>query len=217
MGKIILYTIVACLVLLGCEPKDNTPHTIASGHVYSSGSGKPIAGVTIYMYDGLPYSNKGSSRMDSTKTDSTGYFHIELDGEEPVLLPYKENYSFTYAVGGAAIGIMPLESGISHNNIAINLDGEAGFNPILMNRVDMTYEEKVIISVYSKWGDPYGTLTKWGNGPHEYTNYLPKGELVLGDSYVRYKLEVTRSNVMNTFMDSVFIATGTVYRDTIWY
>ncbi|HOT15580.1 MAG TPA: hypothetical protein PK252_12540 [Bacteroidales bacterium] len=217
MKWISIFLVIFCLIGFGCEPEESLPHTVASGHVFSTGSGRPLAGVWIYMYDGLPYSNKGSDRRDSIITDSSGYFHIELDGKEPVIFPYKVGYSFSYVVGGATIGIMPLDAGSKNENLEIRLDGEAYFNPILMNKVNFLSEDKVTVYIYSKWDNPSPPSSYLGNGPHIYSWSLPDGITVLGDSYVRYKLEITKSNLMNTVIDSVYIAQGTVYRDTIWY
>ena len=111
----------------------------------------------------------------------------------------------------------PLIPGKKYNNEIFSLDGVAGFNPILMNKLNFLLDDKVTIYVYSKWGNPYPSSSYLGNGPHIYSWSLPDGITILGDSYVKYKLEITKSNVLNTIIDSVYVAQGTVYRDTIYY
>jgi hypothetical protein len=171
------------------------------------------------MYDGLPYSNKGSSRRDSTITNSNGYFHIELDGEEPVIFPHKEGYTFEYAIGGAAIGIMPINPGSSDDNVKIYLDGIFHFSPVLMNKVPETDEDTVKLYIfYSKYGTEDNILNGRGNGPHYFWSPgLKDGFTILGDHYQKYRVKYERNNQWNVLIDSVYVALGEVYRDTIWY
>jgi len=217
MKRILIYIAVFCILVYGCEPKEkeSLPYTEVYGKVVSTGSQKAIDSVRVSIWDG--FGTATQSNYDTTYTDKNGNFHIVVHGNEPVLFLYKKGYEFNYSYGGAALGVAPLIPGKKYNNEIFSLDGEAGFNPILMNKLSMSNEDKVKISVYSKWGNPYVPLTYWGNGPHPYTYSLPNGELVLGDSYVRYKLEITKSNVLNTIIDSVYVTQGKVYRDTIYY
>ncbi|GLR16485.1 hypothetical protein GCM10007940_11000 [Portibacter lacus] len=41
--------------------------------------------------------------------------------------------------------------------------------------------------------------------------------LVIGNFYFKYKLEYKRDGVWNTILDSVYIAKGETFRDTIYY
>ncbi|HEY9123806.1 MAG TPA: hypothetical protein VIO15_05660, partial [Bacteroidales bacterium] len=125
--------IVLLSIIVACNKEDDGIVTVAEGHVFHSGTKKPLEGVTVYLYDGLPGSSKGSSRIDSTHTDASGFFHVELRAEEPVLDLYKENYDFEYAVGGAGIGIVPLNVG-SNINLRFELDARAWFDPTFINK-----------------------------------------------------------------------------------
>ncbi|HOT15578.1 MAG TPA: carboxypeptidase-like regulatory domain-containing protein [Bacteroidales bacterium] len=163
-----LILVLFLFLFIGCQKEENTlPHTTVSGHVYSTGSGSPVEGVTVYMYDGLPYSRGGSNRIDSAKTDANGYFHVELDGKEPVLDFFKENYDFEYTVGGAGIGIMPVDPGSNQIDVKVQLDGIAHFSPVLMNKFPQNDEDTVILYITnSKYNIDNDILDGKGNGPH---------------------------------------------------
>jgi hypothetical protein len=215
MRRVIIVSIII-FILLGCEKENKPLYTQVSGYVVSTGSGKPVENVKIYMYDGFPYSSHGSSRRDSTVTNSYCYFEIGLSGEEPVIYPYKSGYTFEYEVEGAVIGIMPLNAGSDIKDVFIKLDGIAYFSPVLMNILKQTEEDTVLLFIYSKHNVDYEIMSGIGDGPHKYWS-LEKGFDILGDHYQKYKVKYERNDQWNVFVDSVYVKLGEVYRDTIWY
>jgi hypothetical protein len=225
MKHLIIIITLLCFVS-GCkkDDKENLPYTEVYGTVVSTGSHNPVEGVRVSIWDGLPNTsltndedNKGSGEYNITFTDANGNFHIGVNGNEPVLSLYKEGYIFEYSVDGASLGIAPLVAGKKYTDIIFNLDGIAHFNPILMNESNNNYDDSIIISVYSKWGNPYVPITYSGEGPHRYLYSIQEGDLILGDSYVKYKIVYQRNNKWNTIIDSVYVNLGEVYRDTIYY
>jgi hypothetical protein len=224
MKKLILIFIIMLLITTNCKKEQTTPHTKISGHVYSTGSGKPIEGVKIYMYDGIGHSGGmvdlgggntgGSSRRDSTVTDANGYFHIELDGEEPVLYLFKQGYSFEYIVDGAVIGIIPLYTGES-KNLEFEMDAWANFNPWFKGSKSLPYDT-ILFDVLSKSGIKEGWLsTFYGNGPHKFSSF--DGYPTKGDKYKAYWLKYQINGIWHERVDSVYIPSFTTYTDTIYY
>jgi hypothetical protein len=209
------------------ENIETLPYTEVYGKVISTGSLKPVEGVRVSIWDGLPDtgplssgSYKSSGEYDTTITNSGGSFHIGVHGKEPVLYLYKKGYTFKYSIEGVALGVAPLIAGKIYNDEVFNLDGIAYFNPILMNRIKQKYDDTLKITLL--WWKDHSipaavTHTFVGNGPSQYFVSVPDGDIVLGDSFVPYKIEYQRENNWNTFIDSVYIKLGEVYKDTIYY
>jgi hypothetical protein len=219
MKILFLLFISSLLFFYSCKDDDNTI-TIAEGYIYHSGTKKPLEGVSIYIYDGLPYSNKGSSNRDSTLTNSSGFFHLEIEAEEPVLFPYKAGYSFEYVIGGAVIGIVPLNVG-ENKNLRFELEAPAYFDPIFVNKYlnildTLKFLDYAISSYNLKYGiGASGYIEHVGFEPFSpYKNY-PR--LSKGDKYHLYIIEVTRIGNKLTKIDSVYIPSFTTWADTIWY
>lgn len=210
------------IVLLSCK-KDEAPRTIAEGHIYHSGTKMPLDSVKVYLYDGVGHSSgwfdlggksKGSNSIDSTTTDSNGFFHLELDGDEPVLYPYKRGYSFEYAMGGAAIGIVPLKTG-ENKNLRFELDAWANLNPWFFGTKSL-YNDTLIFDVLSNTGVSEGwDHTFIGQGPNKYSSF--DGYPMKGDTYKVYRLKFQVKGVWHEKIDSVYVPSFTTYNDTIFY
>jgi hypothetical protein len=200
-------------ILLSCCNDDEAMLTIAEGNIYHSGTKKPLEGVKIYIYDGLPDSNRGSNKRDSTVTDSSGFFHVEFEAEEPVLFPYKENYSFEYTIAGAVIGIVPLKVG-ENKNLRFELDAYANFNPILKGTMSLE-NDKILFDILTSNGIKEGWLrTCFGNGPHKFSIL---GYPTKSDTYKTYWLKYQIQGEWHEKIDSAFIELFTTYTDTIYY
>jgi hypothetical protein len=206
------------------ENIETLPYTEVYGKVISTGSNKPVEGVRVSIWDGLPDtgplsggSYKGSGEYDTTLTDVNGNFHIGINGKEPVLYLYKKGYTFEYNVEGAVIGIMPLNAGDVYDNIKINLDAIAYYNPVLVNLYPQKGNDTLIIYSYSKHVLPFDVSHYIGNGPFKFYISDKYGYQILGDSYVKFKLEFQRNNSWHTKFDSSYVIQGEIFADTIYY
>ncbi|HOT15579.1 MAG TPA: hypothetical protein PK252_12535 [Bacteroidales bacterium] len=214
--KTCLFISFLLLILYSCEPEKNSPNTIAEGYIYHSGTKKPLKGVTVYIYDGLPGSSKGSNRIDSTHTDAFGFFHVELSAEEPVLDLYKENYDFEYTVEGAVIGIVPLNVG-NNLNLKFELDAYAYFKPYCLQGRNCNENDTVWYGFGRYINVPYAG-NYLGNGPHTLNTWPgDKGRLVKGDKYAYYWLKYQIKGEWHERIDSVYVPSFTTWADTIFY
>jgi hypothetical protein len=219
--------IIGILILAGCkreENEDEAPLTKISGFVVSTGSQKPIEGVLVKIYDGMPSggmlstgTSKRTHNKDSVFTDKDGKFSIELRAYEPVINLRKKGYVFEYQLEGAVLGIMPVNPGVTLTNVKLNLDAVAFFNPVLMNKVSQKDDDYLIVYLLGRYNSPFITNNFSGNGPFKFYPYDKEGILVLGDSYSKYKILFLRDGKQNTIFDSVYIAPEEIYIDTIFY
>jgi hypothetical protein len=223
-----LYFLFIFGVIISCckkeEIKPALPHTIAEGYVIHSGTKMPLDSVRVSIWNGMPCSdplgcNDGSIEKhfyDTTYTNSKGFFHIEIDGHEPIMFLYKKDYSFEYNVQGAVIGIIPLLEG-ENLDLLFEMDAPAHFKPccfIGLNCLDSDttfYGEGSIINPPSF---PYYL----GKGPHILTyRSIPDGWLVKGDKYSYFWFKYQINGVWNSKIDSVYIKSFTSYTDTLYY
>lgn len=221
-----IITIVLLLGIMASSCEDDVTHNVAEGIILHSGTKKPLEGVKVYMYDGVGHSGgwidlgssktNGSSRIDSTITDANGFFHIELDGEEPVLYPFKEGYSFEYAMGGAVIGIVPLNTG-ANKNLKLELDAWAYFKPSIIIGKECAINDTVWYG-FGKYINVPSVGYYLGNGPHVVYYYQgDKGWPVKGDKFASYWFKYQINGIWNSKNDSVYVPSFTTYTDTLHY
>jgi hypothetical protein len=222
MRNIIIISLLLSIIVASCE--EDVPHNIAEGVIVHSGTKKPLEGVKVYMYDGVGHSSgwvdiggsdtKGNNRDDSTVTDANGFFHIELDAEEPVLYLYKEGYSFEYTMGGAVIGVVPLSTGVN-KNLKFELDAWAYLNPWFIGKKCLT-NDTMIFDIVSKEGVTEGWQhTFIGKGPHKYSSF--EGYPMKGDTYKNYIIKYQNNGMWFSKIDSVYVPSFSTWSDTIWY
>jgi hypothetical protein len=218
MRKLLL--LIGIIILFGCKKEgESLPYTEVYGKVISRGNQLPIDSVRVSIWDGMPDdrllgSNKVSSshNYDTTYTDKDGNFHIGIYGNEPVLYLYKKGYEFKYSYGGAALGIAPLNSGKIYKNEIFNLDAEAYFNPVFINKISVLKSDSLVI--YVPTSIPIHYL---GEGPHRYRFSDPDGAICLGDSFTKFRLEFQINGNWSYKEDSIYLKALQHYTDTIYY
>jgi hypothetical protein len=213
----LLITIIVFLV--SCK-KNEVSHNVVDGILIHSGTKKPLSGVRVSLWEGLPSGTNGNNSYDTTFTDTTGHFHIEQDGNQPVMYLYKKGYSFEYIVGGAVIGIVPLNIGVN-KNLKFEMDASAYFDPTFQNKFNnssdlLKFSDYAITNFVIKNGiEATSYETFWGYEP--YRPYKENPNKAIGDKYHLYILEITRNRAKTTIVDSVNIKSFTTYTDTIYY
>jgi hypothetical protein len=225
MRKFIL--IIIAVAIVSCKKEgESLPYTKVYGKVISRGNNEPVDSVRVSIWDGMPCSDpldcegtKSSGNYDTTYTDVNGNFHIAIYGNEPVLYLYKKGYEFIYNVEGAALGIAPLIAGKLYNNETFILDGIAYFNPILMNKSNRALGDSIVISLFDKRYEPNALIvtTRTGICPLQFSMNDKLGYPVLGDSYLKYKIEFQSEKTWKEIKDSVYTPLLKIYCDTIYF
>ena len=211
LGKILallMFLFSACK-----KDEQNLPHTIVEGYVIHSGTKQPLGSVRISIWDGVGKIKQNN--YDTTYTNAQGFFHIEVDGNEPVMFLYKKNYSFEYHLEGAALGIVPLTVGF-HRDMKFEMDAFAYINPWFQGRNSISTDTALFDLLNSK-GIKEGWLSTYlGNGPHHFGISF-NGYLTKGDTYKAYWLRYQIKGKWFERVDSVYVPSFKTWSDTIYY
>ena len=217
--KKLINLIVMAIVMVACTKKEEKlPHTVVEGYVIHSGTKQPLDSVRVSIWDGIGTNTQNN--YDTTYTNAQGFFHIEVDGNEPVMFLYKKNFSFEYSLDGAALGIIPLTVGV-HKEMKFEMDAPAGFDPILINKFknsdDLLKFSDYSIDNYTIKHGIESTVYWEHSGFETFRPYEKDPSAAIGDKYHLYMLEVTRNGNISTIVDSVYIKSFTICTDTIYY
>jgi hypothetical protein len=220
MRNLLIIFALINFILVSCEDKEERSLTVAEGYVIHSGTKKPLEGVRVSIWDGLPSTDplstdsKSSGNYHVTFTDSTGFFHIELNAKEPVMFLSKQDYTFEYHIDGAVIGIIPLMVG-ENKNLLFEMDAWAYFNPWLKGSNSLI-NDTVLFDLISSNGIKEGWLCTYkGNGPFKFSSF--DGYLAKGDKFKIYWLKYQIHGMWYERLDSVYIPSFTTFSDTIYY
>ena len=225
----ILPALLAGLCLFACGDEEFT--TTVSGKVINFGSKEPIEGVEVYLKDGIGSSffgvdgNTSSDKRNETVTDENGEFTVTLTGSyEAALSMGKEGYEFDPDWNdGVSVGVRGYGyGGGNYENQVFELKAEAYFRGVFENSGASSDQDTLNITLLS-----YKSLTSVmalvadenpfvGKGPFQFYGPSDK-KRVVGDRYLRFKLEFTRDGVWQTKIDSVYIKSFETFADTIYY
>ncbi len=239
--KIILPTVLAGL--LGCA-RDDEFTTHVSGKVVNRFTQEPIPDVYVLLKDGIGASGviiidseTASDKRSETYTDANGAFSLELTGSfYPALGASKVGYEFdpdwtdgvgegfkSYALGGG-----------SHENQVLEMETQAGFNPIFESTVPVNPTDSLIIlfqdtrrdlpanQIKRRLNSGWNTLYV-GQQASRFISADTPEELnkpvapTTGDTYTPYQIAYTRNGQWETKIDSVYIKSFETFTDTIYY
>ena len=212
------------LSLYSCKKEEYL--SIVTGQVLNKATQLPISGAIVQLSDGTAVedwllSSSGATVVDIDTTDEYGRFHLQIKSESQNVefIAYKSGYEYQ---AGSSMGHTSLQTG-GHNITAI-LQGLAYFNSTfeqissIQNDTDtlkinlLSYEN--LTSNYQNWS----AFEFHGTGKFTISDNPFLIAKVLGDRYLRYKLEFTNNGVWQTKIDSVFLPTSPdVYTQTIYY
>jgi hypothetical protein len=219
------------LIISYCKKEENAPslpHTIAEGYVIHSGTKIPLDIVRVSIWNGMPCSDplgcdeskKEEHYYNTTYTNSEGFFHIEIDGREPVMFLYKKDYSFEFNIQGAVIGIIPLNEG-ENKNLRFEMDAKAFFKPSAIYCRDCSLNDTTWYGAGNTVNPPIHPAADGfylGKGPNE-INYSKgdNGWPSKGDKFNYYWFYYQINGIWRGKVDSVYIKSFTTYTDTIYY
>jgi len=227
-----IFYVFICLFLIGTSCKKDKYHTIVKGKVINAGSKQPIDSVLVVMRDGiasgggwfaLGSSNTSSDKKSYTYTDKNGCFEIELKGEHFAYIGFsKKQYTYKYHQEGTYIGYKPIPDGEFENEV-FEMEADAWFNPVIKSREFAYSTDSIFFEILCRTrsaseianGDKYGEIGfdhhYYGSEPFSYSYQT------VGDMYQPYRITLRRHNTKKVIIDSVYIKSFQVYRDTIYY
>ena len=211
------------LSLYSCKKEEYL--SIVTGQVLNKATQLPISGAIVQLSDGTAVedwllSSSGATVVNIDTTDEYGRFHLQIKSESQNVefIAYKSGYEYQ---AGSSMGHTSLQTG-GHNITAI-LQGKAYFNsPFIKNSYLVNKNDSLILTLLS-YEDLKDDLRSLGSSTYSgigvfYYLYQDAPVYVLGDRYLRYKLEFTNNGVWQTKIDSVFLPTSPdVYTQTIYY
>ena len=225
--------------LLGCM-RDEEFTTRVSGKVVNRFTQEPIEGAYVYLKDGVGASGvviidseTSSDKRSEMYTDANGEFSLELTGEYSVYLGVgKENYR-EFEADGAGIKSYGRNGGSFENQI-IELEAQAGFNPLFESVVPVNSTDSLIILFKDSRPDLPANKVKnrlnsgWnilyiGQQTSRFISVDTPKELekliapTTGDTHTEYQIAYTRNGQWETKIDSVYIKSFETYTDTIYY
>ena len=224
---IYLLTLPTLLGLSSCQDEEFT--TSVSGKVVNHYTQEPIEGAYIYLKDGVGSSgvviydgNTSSDKRSEGHTDASGEFSLALTGEYPAYLGVSKEGYHEFEADGVGIKSYGRNGGTFENQI-IELDAEAYFNGTFANSGASPDNDTLIVTLLS-----YESLASMmalvsdanpyiGEGPFLFCPHCSDGKLVVGDRYLRFKLEFNRDGQKQTKIDSVYIKSFETFTDTIYY
>jgi hypothetical protein len=218
MRKLINLVVMAIIMIACTKKEEKQPHTVVEGYVIHSGTKQPLDSVRVSIWDGIGTNTQNN--YDTTYTNAQGFFHIEVDGNEPVMFLYKKNYSFEYSLDGAALGIIPLTVGL-HKDMKFEMDAWAYFKPSTLYCKDCEPNDTTWYGPGSIVNPPIHSAADGfylGKGPNliDYTKG-DKGWPSKGDRYNYYWFYYQLKGIWHEKVDSVFIKSFATYTDTLYY
>lgn len=223
--NLILLSIIT-IVLSSCNIKNIS----SSGYVTDAETGTPIANATIQLSTvGLGFAAEGDSEY--TTTDEDGYYEIKLKSNHTNFALWASHrwYRFHNDLGNCDSTLNKrsyYEIVGEGNNIDFKLYGHAVFSaPFYKTSSPQTANDYLSITFLSKndlnleFGESrcsvWGTQTYYGEGLKHYFKEFS----YYGGHYLRYRLEWRDGSTgqVHNKLDSLFLETGVVYTDTIFY
>lgn len=216
----ILLSSFIILSFCSCRKK-NKYHTVVKGKVINHGSKAPIEGVEVILQDGvndpglMEPGGTSSDKKSVSYTDANGAFSVELKGEHLAYIGMrKEGYVFEYSNGGSVVGIKAYPEGI-HENQVLEMKAEAFFDGYFQSLTPLSVDTLIADPLSNETLNTTGfKKTFYGVGPHKWRN---TPYLVIGDMFLKIKLDYTRNGQWESRIDSVYIKSLETYTDTIYY
>jgi hypothetical protein len=194
-----------------------------SGVVTNKANGQPIEGAEIWLRDNLDRNDPSIVQVVGI-SDAKGNYRVKIETEKSsgLLIGGKLGYRWVNPNDGSEV-VCGVSSGVKQLNL--QLEGTALFNGYFQKNSSTpksTDVVKINILSYENINEiHYSFLEKEYKGEGPFTFYKDGTPLlVLGDRYLRYKLEFSGDGgaTFQTKIDSVFLPTSlTEYKETIYY
>ncbi len=195
-----------------------------SGVVTNKANGQPIEGAEIWLRDNLDRNDPSIVQVVGI-SDAKGNYRVKIETEKSsgLLIGGKLGYRWVNPNDGSEV-VCGVSSGVKQLNL--QLEGTALFNGYFQKNSSTPKSTDVIkISLlsYDNMNENYNfrpTKEYDGEGPFRYNGIDGNPVTVLGDRYLRYKLEFSGDGgaTFQTKIDSVFLPTSlTEYKETIYY
>ncbi len=222
--KSILIITMLFLTLAACR-KERTYEV--EGIITNKVTGEPIEGALVHLRDAVGSNalieGPEVNNVDEDYTGENGSFHVKITTERGhgVFYASKEGYRWINPTHGDQTVHRGLKQGKTIANF--KLEGRAYFKPqLLKTSAPSSSDDSLCFSLlsYDSFEENYRSIpTKIysGFGPFMLST-SEEGRLVLGDRYLRYKMEYTDEGVWKEKIDSVFLPTTLeVFTDTLTY
>jgi hypothetical protein len=204
-------------MILSCNKSKN--YTSVNGKVINIITKQPVDSVEVLLCDGLRAvgGNNENENCKTTFTDNEGNFKIDIESDEALLYFSKLDYVFNHYVEGSVDGVITPFT-VNKNHI-VEIEPKCGFAPWFLNNQSSQYDT-LITNIGQNYRYKYSFHPSnddyyYGKGPFKLDNLGYK--IYVGDMYVIYRLRYKRNGNWNEKIDSVFVAQGKVYEDTIRY
>ncbi len=222
------YLVIAIIlsVCFSCKKdsitSDKKDLKIVSGRVINWGSKSPIDSAVVHFYYEIDGEDSAVGEIeDSVYSDKNGYYQFPVHTPISSLWIWvtKENYSILEILGAPDWAESIIIKGNELNkNIILEMKAKAFFySPFKKISEIQKDEDSLIITIL-----PYDNIE--GNLYTSSERFNGKGSVrffdgidVIGDRFLRYKLQYTSANGWKTKIDSVFIPSLQFYTDTIYY
>ena len=206
-------------------------HTKISGTIINYGDRKPIAGVKVFIQEGISTSgsllddpnSKGEAYVE-TYTDSLGRFSLEIESElQPILFRVKEGYSPSTTSMGTAI----LLGNKTYINEVYEMLAEANFDPIIFSKNATVNDSVIFENIYNRYkknndnqiiGNDYLSINalRYYYGIGSFRVYFDEYPTT-GDMYQPYRITLKRNGTTKEILDSVYIKAFETFKDTLYY
>ena len=215
MRLLSVFSIVFLLAFSSC--KKEVGNVIVEGRVINVGTQQPIEGVVVVIENEVSFS---PSHLDSTVTDASGNFSIELPDENGAWVYLKkQGYTFHSSSLNNVVGYLTSYPAGTTSGVKLEMYSDARFNPTFQNTIslndDSLYFNALPYSTSINYGGG-GELLFEGVGPYKYSKG-DDGSLVRGDLYFRFGLNYTKNGEWFVKVDSVYVGAFETFTDTIYY
>ena len=223
----LLYLILGGLIFLSCKKKTYEFHAV--GKVYNKNTQEPIQGAEVILRDGMATNDpilpsEGGTSENVTTTDENGFYSVKLTSQNSwhaVLWVKKEAYRYEVQVEGTTQSYEMINEG--PHVINLPLHGTAFFNSPFVKHSGSPSDQDTMLLHLLSYENIHENL--YYMKPSEYHgvgafHFLASKRKVslLGDRYLRYKIEWTNDGIWQSKIDSVFLPTSTeVFQDTVYY
>ncbi len=216
MNKFILGILFLSL-MSSCSKLSQNTHV--DGTVVNIITKDGVDSVEVIICDGLRHTGYANNEnCKTTFTDSNGNFSIDIKSRQATIYFSKPDYQFSHYAAGSVDGVVFLRPG-KNNNETFEIEPLCAFAPYFYSP-HATNQDTLIRNIGQNYRSIYTFYSNrdrawYGKGPFKIHYFGDKTKI--GDMHTLYKLRFTRNGVWNEIIDSVFLAQGEVFQDTILY
>jgi len=217
--KITFVLLIFAFTFSSCT-KNRERTVFISGTVVDFGSGEPILDAKIHVKDGFNGSGPFTESDFTTDaeaivyTDNKGFFEVELTGRfNPYLYPSKSDEYWPYDAGDNAVTTSAevYKRGSENIDEEIKLKSKAALDIIFKSKVDFKDSLRIKEYQYDTIIPTFINRNLFVKSYHLYT------DVAIGNYQYKFKVQYKRNQKWNEFLDSVYIAKGETFQDTIYY